>query len=114
MYMSRGSAVPYVFLLFAIAFEVVATSLLKLSDGFTRLWPTVGSVTGYVAAFVLLAVVVRHVPVGVAYAMWAGLGTAAIAAVGVVFLHESITVAKVAGVLLVIGGVVLLNLGGAH
>ncbi len=105
---------PYVFLLFAIAFEVVATSLLKLSDGFTRLWPTVGSVAGYVAAFVLLAVVVRHVPVGVAYAMWAGLGTAAIAAVGVVFLHETITVAKVAGVLLVIGGVVLLNLGGAH
>jgi small multidrug resistance pump len=114
MYISRRSVVPYVYLLFAIAFEVVATSLLKLSDGFTRLWPTVGSVAGYVAAFVLLAVVVRHVPVGVAYAMWAGLGTAAIAAVGVVFLHETVTVAKVAGVLLVIGGVVLLNLGGAH
>lgn len=105
---------PYVFLLLAIAFEVVATSLLKLSDGFSRLWPTVGCLAGYVAAFVLLAVVVRHVPVGVAYAVWAGLGTAAIAAVGVVFLHESITLAKVAGVLLVIGGVVLLNLGGAH
>lgn len=105
---------PYVFLLLAIAFEVVATSLLKLSDGFSRLWPTVGCLTGYVAAFALLAVVVRHVPVGVAYAMWAGLGTAAIAAVGVVFLHESITVAKVAGVLLVIGGVITLNLGGAH
>jgi small multidrug resistance pump len=110
----RRSAVPYVFLLLAIAFEVVATSLLKLSDGFSRLWPTVGCLAGYVAAFVLLAVVVRHVPVGVAYAVWAGLGTAAIAAVGVVFLHESITVAKVAGVLLVIGGVVTLNLGGAH
>lgn len=105
---------PYVLLLLAIAVEVVATSLLKLSDGFTKLWPTVGSLTGYAAAFVLLAVVVRHMPVGVAYAVWAGLGTAAIAAVGVLFLNESMTFAKVAGIVLVIGGVVTLNLGGAH
>jgi len=106
--------VPYVLLLMAIAVEVVATSLLKLSDGFTKLWPTVGSLAGYAAAFVLLAFVVRHVPVGVAYAVWAGLGTAAIAAVGVVFLDESLTFAKIAGIVLVIGGVVTLNLGGAH
>jgi small multidrug resistance pump len=110
----RRTAVPYVYLLLAIAFEVVATSLLKFSDGFTRLWPTVGSLAGYVVAFVLLAIVVRHVPVGVAYAMWAGLGTAAIAAVGVAFLNESLTFAKIAGIVLVIGGVVTLNLGGAH
>lgn len=105
---------PYVLLLLAIAVEVVATSLLKLSDGFTKLWPTVGSLGGYAAAFALLAVVVREVPVGVAYAVWSGLGTAAIVGVGVVFLHESITFAKIAGVVLVIGGVVTLNLGGAH
>jgi small multidrug resistance pump len=91
---------------------VAATSLLKATEGFTRLWPTVGCVGGYVAAFAMLAVVVRHVSVGVAYAMWSGLGTAAIVAIGVVFLHESISVTKVVGVLLVIGGVVLLNLGG--
>jgi small multidrug resistance pump len=106
--------VPYVLLLMAIAVEVVATSLLKLSDGFTKLWPTVGSLAGYAAAFVLLAFVVRHVPVGVAYAVWAGLGTAAIAAVGVVFLNESLNFAKIAGIVLVIVGVVTLNLGGAH
>jgi small multidrug resistance pump len=58
--------------------------------------------------------VVRDLPVGVAYAVWSGLGTAAIVAVGVLFLHESVTATKVAGVLLVIGGVVTLNLGGAH
>jgi len=104
--------VPYVYLLLAIAVEVVATSLLKVSDGFTRLWPTVGSLAGYGVAFVLLAVVVRHMPVGVAYAVWAGLGTAAIAAVGVVFLDEPLTFAKIAGIVLVIGGVVTLNLGG--
>jgi small multidrug resistance pump len=106
---------PYVFLLGAIAFEVVGTSLLKLTDGFTRLWPTIGCLTAYVAAFAGLAVAVRlDLPVGVAYAMWAGLGTAAIVAIGAVFFQESLTPTKIIGALLVIGGVVVLNLGGAH
>jgi small multidrug resistance pump len=106
--------VAYLYLLLAIAVEVVATSLLKLSDGFTKLWPTVGSLAGYAVAFMLLALVVRDMSVGVAYAVWSGLGTAAIVAIGVLFLNESVTATKVAGVLLVIGGVVTLNLGGAH
>jgi len=105
---------PYVFLLVAIAFEVVATSLLKATDGFSRLWPTVACLGAYAAAFAALAVAVRHVPVGVAYAMWSGIGTAAIVAIGVVFLGESLSVGKVVGVALVIGGVALLNVGGAH
>ena len=104
----------YVYLLLAIAVEVVATSLLKVSDGFSKLWPTIGSLAGYGVAFALLALVVRDMSVGVAYAVWSGLGTAAIVAIGVLFLHESVTATKVAGVLLVIGGVVTLNLGGAH
>ncbi|WP_291413897.1 multidrug efflux SMR transporter [Actinophytocola sp.] len=102
-------------LLLAIALEVAGTSLLKLTEGFTRPWPTAGCLAAYAAAFAILALVVRDVPVGVAYAMWSGLGTAAIVAIGVVFLNESISLTKVAGVLLVIGGVVTLNLGGvAH
>lgn len=106
---------PYVFLLVAIAFEVVATSLLKATEGFTRLWPTVVVLTGYAAAFASLAWAIKQdLPVGVAYAMWSGLGTAAIVAIGVVFLGEPISPRKVAGVVLVIGGVALLNLGGAH
>jgi small multidrug resistance pump len=106
---------PYVFLLAAIAFEVVATSLLKSTEGFTRLWPTLACLAGYAASFTALAWAVRHdLPVGVAYAMWSGLGTAAIVAIGAVFLHEPVTAQKIAGVLLVIGGVVVLNLGGAH
>jgi small multidrug resistance pump len=104
-----------VYLFLAIAVEVAGTSLLRFTDGFTRLWPTVGCLAAYAAAFALLAVVVRDVPVGVAYAMWSGLGTAAIFAIGVVFLHESVSLTRIAGVLLVIGGVVTLNLGGvAH
>lgn len=106
---------PYVFLAAAIVFEVVATSLLKMTDGFTRLWPTVASLTGYALAFAGLALAIKKdLPVGFAYAVWAGLGTAAIVAIGVVFLHESVSVQKIVGVLLVIGGVVVLNLGGAH
>ncbi|MGB3439360.1 MAG: multidrug efflux SMR transporter [Actinophytocola sp.] len=106
---------PYVFLLVAITFEVIATSLLKSTEGFTKLWPTVATLTGYAAAFAALSLAIKQdLPVGVAYAMWSGLGTAAIVAIGVVFLGEPINPQKVAGVLLVIGGVVVLNLGGAH
>lgn len=106
---------PYLILLAAIAFEVFGTSLLKGTDGFTRLWPTVACLGAYVAAFGALAWAIKmELPVGVAYAMWAGLGTAAIVAVGVVFLGEAISVQKIVGVLLVIAGVVVLNLGGAH
>jgi small multidrug resistance pump len=106
---------PFVFLLAAIAFEVVGTSLLKATEGFTRLWPTVVSLGSYAAAFAALAWAIKHdLPVGVAYAMWSGLGTAAIVAIGVVFLHEPVNFQKIAGVVLVIGGVAVLNLGGAH
>nr|WP_217439414.1 MULTISPECIES: multidrug efflux SMR transporter [unclassified Myxococcus] len=102
------------FLLGAIACEVVATSLLKSTQGFTRLWPTVGCLSGYAVAFLLLAQAVKQVPVGVAYAMWSGLGTAAIVTIGVIFLDEPLSTTKVIGVALIIGGVVLLNLRGAH
>ncbi|MER7166341.1 multidrug efflux SMR transporter [Micromonospora sp. SH-82] len=104
----------YLFLLGAIASEVVGTSLLKSTNGFTRLWPTVGLVVAYVTAFGLLSQAVKTVPVGVAYAMWSGLGTAAIVAIGAAFLGEPLSVTKVVGVGLIIAGVVILNLGGTH
>jgi small multidrug resistance pump len=103
--------VAYVFLVLAISAEVVGTSLLKASEGLTRLWPTVGTIGGYVVATVLLAQAVKTVPVGVAYAMWSGLGTAAIVAIGAAFLDEPLSVPKVVGIALIIGGVVILNLG---
>ncbi|GGM31166.1 MULTISPECIES: DMT family transporter [Micromonospora] len=104
----------YLFLLGAITSEVIGTSLLKATHGFTRLWPTVGLVVAYVIAFALLAQAVRTVPVGVAYAMWSGLGTAAIVAIGAAFLGEPLSLTKVAGVALIIAGVVILNLNSAH
>ena len=104
----------YVFLLGAIAAEVVATSLMKSTEGFTRLWPTVAVLGGYVISFILLAQAVKGVQVSVAYALWSALGTAAIVAIGAAFLNEPITVVKVAGISLIIAGVVTLNVGGAH
>ncbi|MET7397907.1 multidrug efflux SMR transporter [Dactylosporangium sp. NPDC005572] len=104
----------YVFLAFAIGVEVAATSLIKSTEGFTKLWPTAATLVGYALSFVFLAQAVKEVPVGVAYAVWSGLGTAAIVAIGAVFLGEPLSVTKVIGVALVIGGVVLLNLGGGH
>jgi small multidrug resistance pump len=106
--------VAYVFLLGAIAAEVVATSLMKSTQGFTRLWPTVMVLAGYAISFVLLAQAVKGVQVSVAYALWSALGTAAIVAIGAAFLGEPITVVKVAGISLIIAGVVTLNVGGAH
>ncbi|ACZ87345.1 DMT family transporter [Streptosporangium roseum] len=100
----------------AIIAEVVATTALKLSDGFAHKGWALVVAAGYATAFILLAQALKmQMEVGTAYAVWAGAGTAAIAAIGVLFLGESLTLAKVAGIALIIGGVLVLNLtGGAH
>lgn len=105
---------PYALLLLAILAEVFATSLLKMTEGFSRLWPTVLCLGGYAVSVALLAQAVKHVPVGVAYAMWSGLGTLSIVAIGVSFLDEGLGPVKALGVVLVVAGVTLLNLGGVH
>ncbi|MFI8933040.1 DMT family transporter [Streptomyces sp. NPDC053474] len=98
----------------AIAAEVAGTTAMKYSDGFSKLWPSLITVTGYLLAFALLAQTLKTLSVGTAYAIWAGIGTAAVAAIGMVFLGESANLVKVSGIVLVIAGVVVLNLGGAH
>lgn len=98
----------------AIAAEVAGTTAMKYSEGFTRLWPSLITVVGYVLAFSLLAQTLKTLSVGTAYAIWAGIGTAAVAAIGVLFMGEPAGPAKIAGIVLVIAGVVVLNLGGAH
>ncbi len=103
---------PYVFLALAIVFEVAGTSLLKLSDGFTRWWPSVGVAVGYGMAFWMLSITLRSVPVGVAYAIWAGLGTALIAVIGAFFFGETLGTIKIIGIGLIVAGVVALNIEG--
>ncbi|NIH77942.1 DMT family transporter [Amycolatopsis viridis] len=106
--------VAYLLLALAIAAEVTATVSMKLSEGFTKLWPSLLVVAGYLVAFAALASVLkRGMPVGVAYAIWAAVGVAAVALIGVLFLGETINVTIVAGLALVIGGVVLIEVGSA-
>ncbi|MFG1791226.1 DMT family transporter [Nocardia sp. NPDC049149] len=104
----------WLFMIGAILFEVFGTTCMKLADGFTRPLPTLGMAVGYFGAFGLLTLALKELQVGLAYATWAGVGTGLVAAVGVVLLGEPISLAKCAGILLVISGVVVLNLCGAH
>lgn len=104
---------PYLFLTIAICAELLATSLLKYTEGFTRWGFTLGCLTSYGIAFYMLSIAVRDIPVGVAYALWSGLGTAAIVGIGAIFLGEPITLTKVVGIALIIAGVLVLNLTGA-
>ncbi|MER8158536.1 multidrug efflux SMR transporter [Streptomyces sp. NPDC094472] len=104
----------YVMLSGAILAEILATTSMKYSDGFSKLWPSLATAAGYLIAFALLAQTLKTVSVGTAYAIWAGAGTALIAVIGMLFLGEAATAAKVLGVLLIIAGVVVLNLNGAH
>ncbi|MGD3104813.1 DMT family transporter [Streptomyces sp. YGL11-2] len=104
----------YLTLAGAILSEILATTAMKYSHGFTRLWPSVGTTLGYLVAFALLARTLKSMSVGTTYAIWSGAGTAVIAAIGMVFLGESTSWLKILGVLLVIAGVVVLNLDGAH
>lgn len=103
----------WLILIAAIATEVAGTSFLKLSDGFTRLAPSVAVVGFYSLSFVLLAYVLRSVDVGVAYAVWSGLGTALVAATGVLFFGEAVTVPRLLSLSLIVAGVAGLQLTGS-
>ncbi|QTD97778.1 DMT family transporter [Streptomyces cyanogenus] len=103
----------YLLLAGAIAAEVAATTAMKYSEGFSRLWPSLVTALGYVVSFALLARTLRTVQIGTAYAIWSGVGTATIAVLGLLLFGEGLNAAKAAGILLIIGGVVVLNLGGA-
>ena len=101
------------FLLTAIASEVFASSMLKQTAGFKRLLPTFGVVIGYGLAFYFLSLTLQSLQIGTAYAIWAGLGTALTAVVGVIFYKEYFNMKKFVGIVLIIGGVVILNLAGS-
>jgi len=103
----------WILLSLAIVFEVIGTISLKLSHGFTILWPTVTVVVGYGASFILLAQVLKAMNVGTAYAVWSGLGTALVAIAGVFLFKEPVTIVRVVSVVLIIVGVVGLHIAEA-
>lgn len=97
------------FLAIAIVSEVFGTTMLKLSDGFTEVLPTVGVGAGFVVAFTSLSFALKSIPLSTAYATWSGIGTALTALVGAILFQEIFTPVKLAGLFLVIFGIVLLN-----
>ena len=100
---------PWIFLAVAIVSEVIATSFLKAAEGFTRLWPSLVVVTGYLLAFYLLSLTLKTIPVGVAYAIWSGVGIVLIALSGWLFLGQSLDMPAVIGLSLIIAGVAVIN-----
>lgn len=101
----------------AIAAEVIATSALKASDGFTRLGPSLIVAAGYATAFYFLSLVLKTVPVGVAYAIWSGVGVVLIALIGWLVLKQPLDLAGMIGIGLIVAGVAVIQLfsrTGAH
>ena len=99
----------YWYLEIAIIAEVIATSALKASGEFTKLVPSIIVVTGYGVAFYFLSLVLRTIPVGVAYAIWNGMGIVLITIVGSVFFKQIPDVPALIGMILIISGVVVIN-----
>jgi len=98
----------------AIALEVSGTVSMKLSAGFTKLIPSILIFVFYAASFVVLALALKKIDVGVAYAIWAGVGTALIAIIGILFFKEPLSTLKVFSICMIIAGVIGLNLSGAR
>jgi len=100
---------PYVYLALSIVAEVIATSSLKASEGFTKLWPSVVVVIGYGVAFHVLALTLKTIPIGVAYAIWAGAGVSIVAIVGWVIFGQKLDAPAIIGMALIVTGVVIMQ-----
>ncbi|PVE24431.1 QacE family quaternary ammonium compound efflux SMR transporter [Microvirga sp. KLBC 81] len=99
----------YVYLGVAIVAEVIATSALKVSDGFTRLGPSLVVLFGYGIAFFCLSLTLRTIPTGIAYAIWSGVGIVLISAVGWIWFKQVLDLPAIIGLALIIAGVVVVN-----
>ncbi|WP_236329057.1 SMR family transporter [Enterobacter quasihormaechei] len=100
----------YLFLLLSIASEVIATTALKLSDSFTRLWPSVITVMFYIIAFWSLTIPMRTIPTGIIYAVWSGAGIVLISLAGWIIYGQKLDMAALTGIGLIIAGVMVINL----
>ena len=99
----------YAYLFAAIVSEVVATSALKASEGFTRVWPSVVVVVGYGLAFYCLSLTMRTIPIGIAYAIWSGVGIVLIALAGWLIYRQPLDLPALAGMALILTGVLIIN-----
>ncbi|MDG1290598.1 MAG: SMR family transporter [Lentibacter sp.] len=101
---------PYLYLAIAVAFETIGTSAMLASQQFTRLWPSVLVVVGYAISFYFMALTLRFMPVGIVYALWSGLGIILIALIGYAVLGQKLDLPAIAGLGLIIAGIVVIQL----
>jgi small multidrug resistance pump len=106
----RSSKMKWVFLSIAILAEVIATSALKSSDGFSKIIPSVIVIAGYGIAFYFLSLTLKTIPVGIAYAIWSGFGITLISIIGYFIYKQSLDLSAIIGILLIIAGVIVINL----
>jgi small multidrug resistance pump len=104
----------WMYLATAILLEVAGTTSMKLAEGFSKFWPSVLIFVCYFLSFTALTFALKRIDLGVAYAIWSGLGTALIALIGITFLEEPFGVVKLASIGLIIAGVAGLNLSAGH
>lgn len=99
----------YITLGMSIFSEIFGTTMLKLSEGFTNLFPSIGVIVGFGLSFYCLSLCLKTVPLSLAYAIWSGMGTALTALIGVLLWRDPFSIITLVGLVLIIGGVVLLN-----
>jgi small multidrug resistance pump len=102
----------WIYLILAISFEIIATTLMKTSNGFSKILPALGSLIGYGICFTFLSMALKKIDVSVAYAVWSAAGIVIISIIGVFIFKESVSALKIISILLIILGVVGLNLSG--
>lgn len=102
--------IAYLSLAVAILAEVIATTALRASDGFTQLWPSIISIVGYVVAFYFLSLTLRTMPVGIAYAIWSGVGIVLISLAGWLLYKQLLDLPAIIGMGLIMAGVIVINL----
>ena len=100
----------YAYLLIAILSEVLATSMLKASDGFTKLIPSIVTFIGYSVSFYFLSMVLKYIPIGISYAIWSGLGIVLISIVGLLVFKQELDLPDIFGMVLIISGVIVIHL----
>lgn len=100
----------WIYLLIAGILEITWAVAMKMSDGFTVLVPSIITVVGYIASAVFLAIALKHLPLGTAYAMWTGMGIAGTTLLGIVIFHERLSISQIICVIMIVVGIVGLKL----
>ena len=99
----------YLYLALAILLEVTGSGFMKASDGFSKIVPTMVTIVSYIACFFFLSQALKFIPLGIAYAIWAGLGIVLTAVVSVVIFKQTLDIPSVIGIILIISGVIVMN-----